>query len=77
MKPRTTTSLFNPAQPHLIILEGDGLARLGPFEGSVCAVVHLVEPVVRAGEPALVVDHPNRQVAGVDAQVEGDAPHHN
>ena len=27
--------------------------------------------------PALVVDHPNRQVAWVDAQVEGDAPHHN
>ena len=26
--------------------------------------------------PALVVDHPNRQVAGVDAQVEGDTPHH-
>ena len=26
--------------------------------------------------PALVVDHPDRQVTGVDAQVEGDAPHH-
>ena len=26
--------------------------------------------------PALVVDHAHCEVAGVDAQVEGDAPHH-
>ena len=27
-------------------------------------------------EPALVVDHPDRQVARVDAEVERDAPHY-
>lgn len=36
----------------LVILKGDGLAALRPLEGAVGAVVHLVEPVVRAREPA-------------------------
>ena len=35
----------------LVILKGDGLAPLRPLEGAVGAVVHLVEPVVRAREP--------------------------
>ncbi len=38
---------------NLVVLEGDGLARLGPLEGTVGAVVHLVEPVVRRCKPSL------------------------
>ena len=36
---------------HLVILKGDRLAPLCPLEGPMGAVVHLVEPVVRAREP--------------------------
>ncbi len=39
----------------LVVLEGDGLARLGPLEGPMRAVVHLVEPVVGRCKPALCV----------------------
>jgi hypothetical protein len=38
---------------NLIVFESDGLARLGSLEGTVGAVVHLVEPVVRRCKPAL------------------------
>lgn len=40
-------------------------------------IIQKWEIVLVMVRPALVVDHPNRQVAGVDAQVEGDTPHHN
>ena len=36
---------------HLVILKGDRLAPLCPLEGPMGAIVHLVEPVVRAREP--------------------------
>ena len=37
---------------YLVIFKGDSLAALCPLERPMGAIVHLVEPVVRAREPA-------------------------
>ena len=39
----------------LVIFKGDRLAAFCPLKGPVGAVVHLVEPVVRAREPVKIV----------------------
>ena len=53
---------------NLIIFKGDGLASLSPFKGSMCPIIHLIEPVVGVAEPSLIVHHANCQVAAVHIQ---------
>lgn len=42
-----------------------------------CPVIHLIEPVVGAAEPPLIVHHANCQVAAVHIQIKRHTPHHN
>lgn len=62
---------------HRRVLVGDGLAAGAPLVRTLFGVVHLVEPVGRAGELAPVEYHADGEVRVVDVVVERHAPHDN
>ncbi len=47
------------------------------FVGALLRVVHLVEPVGAAGEPAPVEDHAHSKIRVMNVVIEWNTPHHN